>query len=74
MEHSSEIKQETSLNSFKNQLENGSHKIAHADFGKFILLVSVSLLSSHECREILLRVSFLLFFHWKDIGLFTLAH
>ena len=63
MEHSPEIKQETSLNSFKNQLENGSHKIADADFGKFILLVSVSLLSSHECREISLRVSFLLFFH-----------
>ena len=38
-----EIKQQTSLNSFKNHLKTGSHKIAHADCAMFILQVSVFL-------------------------------
>ena len=40
-----EIKQPTSLNSFKKSVKNGSHKIALADCAKFMLMVLVSCLS-----------------------------
>ena len=36
-----EIKQQTSLNSFKKSIKNGSHEIAYADCAKFILMVSI---------------------------------
>ena len=49
-----EIKQQTSLNSFKKSVKNGSHKIAYADCARFILMVSVSFLSCHKWGEILL--------------------
>ena len=57
----------------KNQLKNESHKIAHAGCTKFILMVLVSFLCCHKCREILLCVSYLVFFHSKDIDLFTFS-
>ena len=66
-------KQQPSLNSLKKSVKNGSHKTAHSDFVKFILMVSVSFLSCHKCRKILLCVSCLLFFHSKDIDLFTFS-
>ena len=59
--------------SSKNKLKNGSHEIAHANCTKFILMMSVSFLSCHKCREILLCVSYLLFFHSKDIDLFIFS-
>ena len=51
--------------SSQNQLNNGSHKIAHANWGKFILMVSVSVLSCHKNREFILLAIY--FFHSKDI-------
>ena len=56
-----------SLNSLKISLKNASHKIAHADCAKFLLMVSLPCLSCHKYREILLSVSYLFFFNSKDI-------
>ena len=55
--------------------KNGSHnhRTSHADCEKFILMLTVSFFSCHKCRKIVLCVSFLLFFHSKDIDLFTLS-
>ena len=67
------IEQQTSLKSFKKSVKKCTHKIVHADCAKFILKVSVCFLSCHKYREILLCVSYLLFFHSKDIDLFTFS-
>ena len=67
------IKQHTSLNSFKNQLKNGSRKIAHKHCAKFILMVLVSFLSCHKYTWIYC-VSFSFFiFYRAEIELSTFS-
>ena len=55
-----EIKQQTSLNSFKNLVKTGSRKIADVDCAKFRLMVLISCLTCHKETDLLL-VLFLTF-------------
>ena len=65
-----ESKQQTSLNSFKKSLKNGNHKISHADYAKFILMVSAFTFSNAiNAERFYCFVFFLLFFHSEDTEL-----
>ena len=65
-----EIKQQSSLNSFKKSLKNGNRQIAYVDCAKFILMVSDSFLSHHKCKEVYFVLNFILFYP-TDVDLFT---
>ena len=65
-----EIKQQTSLNSFKKSVKKWKPQDSHADCAKFMLMVSVSFLSCLKNRDILLCVSYLLSFIQKTLTCF----
>ena len=57
-----EIKQKAYLNNFKKSVKNGSHRIAHVDCAKFILMVSNSFINDHKCTEIYFVLDFWFYF------------
>ena len=69
-----ESKQQTSLNSFKKSLKNGNHKISHADYAKFILMVSAFTFSNAINAERFYCFFFFTFLSFRRHGAGHIQH